>query len=122
MLRTFLLLAEAPAENAQSPTTGFTSMLLPMVAIAMLAYFILIRPMKRQEQERQSLISNLKKNDEVITSGGLIGIVASIKEKGDEVTLKVDESANVRIRVTKNSIVRVVNKDEPSKELKEGSA
>jgi preprotein translocase subunit YajC len=95
-------------------------MLLPMVAIAFLFYFLMIRPMRKQEQERQTLLSSLKKNDRVVTSGGLIGTVASIKEKEDEVTLKVDESGNVRLRVTKGSIVRVLGGEESSKE-KEGN-
>jgi len=91
-------------------------MLLPMAAIAVVFYFLMIRPARRQEQERQNMLSNLKKNDRVVTSGGLIGIIASIKDKEDEVTLKVDESSNVRLRVTKGSIVRVVASEESAKE------
>ena len=64
----------------------------------------------------------MKKNDKVITSGGLIGIVAAIKDKEDEVTLKVDESSNVRLRVTKSSIVRIIQPEEAGKEQKEGGA
>jgi preprotein translocase subunit YajC len=78
--------------------------------------------MKRQEQERKTLLSALKKNDKVVTSGGIIGIVASVKEKEDEVMLKVDESSNVRLRVTRSSIVRIVGGDEAAKEQKEGGA
>jgi preprotein translocase subunit YajC len=79
---------------------------------------LMIRPMKKQEQQRQALLSNVKRNDKVVTSGGLIGIVAAIKEKEDEITLRVDESSNVRLRVLKSSIVRVIT-DEASKDAKE---
>jgi len=121
MLQLIQLLAEAPAEGGPSSGSGLTGMLLPMVAIAVLFWFLMIRPMRKQEQERQSLLSTMKKNDKVVTSGGLIGIIASIKEKEDEVTLKVDESSNVRVRVTKGSIVRILSGEEP-KEQKEGNA
>jgi len=90
--------------------------------MGVLFWFFMIRPMKRQEQERKALLSALKKNDKVVTSGGIIGIVASVKEKEDEVMLKVDESSNVRLRVTRSSIVRIVGGEEAAKEQKEGGA
>jgi len=120
MLQLILLLAEAPAEGGQGGAGGLTTMLLPMVAIAFVFWFLMIRPMRKQEQERQSLLASMKKNDKVVTSGGLYGTVISIKDKEDEVTLKVDESSNVRVRVTKGSIVRILSGEE-SKEQKDGS-
>jgi preprotein translocase subunit YajC len=88
--------------------------LAPFVLIAVFFYFILIAPMKRQEKQRQALVANLKKNDKIINSGGIIGIVESIKEKENEVVLKGG------LRVTKASIVQVVTEEAP-KEQKEGS-
>jgi preprotein translocase subunit YajC len=84
-----------------------------------LGYFLLFRPVQKQERERKALVSALKKNDKVLTSGGIIGIVAAIKEKDDEVQLRIDDSSNVRLRVTKSSIVRVLNRD--AEETKEES-
>jgi preprotein translocase subunit YajC len=110
------LLADAAPDTAPNPTGGSLTMLLPMVAIAVVFYFLMIRPARNQEKKRQEMLSNLKKSDRVVTSGGLIGIIASIKDKEDEVTLKVDESSNVRLRVTKGSIVRVMDSEEPAKE------
>jgi preprotein translocase subunit YajC len=103
------LLAQAEGQPQGSTLLTF----LPLIAIVFVGYFLLMRPMRRQEKERQALLAALKKNDKVITSGGLIGIVANIKD--DEVTLKVDESSNVRLRVTKGSVVRVVREEEPPK-------
>jgi preprotein translocase subunit YajC len=114
MLSHLLLLAAQTSEPQAQSNLLFT--LLPFLIIGAIGWFLLIRPMKRQEQERQALLTALKKNDKVVTSGGIIGIVASIKEKEDEVTLKVDESSNVRLRVTKSSIVRILGGEEPSKE------
>jgi preprotein translocase subunit YajC len=111
MLAQLLLLAQADQGQGNILFTLF-----PFLIIGLLGWFLMIRPMKRQEHERQALLSALKKNDKVVTSGGIIGIVASIKEKEDEVTLKVDESSNVRLKVTKGSIVRILGGDEASKE------
>jgi preprotein translocase subunit YajC len=116
MLFAMLLAAEAAEQG--SPLTQMLIMFLP---IMVLFYFLIMRPGRQQEKQRQALIAALKKNDKVITSGGIIGIVANIKEKEDEVTLRVDEGSNTRLRVTKSSIVRVVV-DEPAKEQKEGGS
>ena len=121
MLSHLLLLAQQPADPSAAPQGNLLFSLFPLLIILALGWFLMVRPMKRQEHERQQLLAALKKNDKVVTSGGLIGIIASIKEKDDEVTLKVDESSNVRVRVTKSSIVRVLNAPaESSKEAKPG--
>jgi len=85
---------------------------LPFIAIAALFYFLMIAPMKRQEKQRQALVSTLKKNDKIINSGGIIGIVESVKEKENEVVLKGG------LRVTKASIVQVVTEEAQQKEGK----
>jgi preprotein translocase subunit YajC len=110
LFATFLLLAEAQGEGqAGPPGGGLPGLLITLLPIMVLFYFLIIRPGKRQEQERQAMLSAVKKNDRVVTSGGLIGTVAAIKDNEDEVTLRVDESSNVRLRVTKSSIVRVLS-------------
>jgi preprotein translocase subunit YajC len=84
--------------------------------IAVFFYFMIIRASSREKQQRQAMISALKKDDEVITSAGIIGKIAMIKDKEDEVALKVDDAGSVRLRVLKSSIVRVLPKKEPAKE------
>jgi preprotein translocase subunit YajC len=122
MFELFFLFADNPPDAATPPGGNTLGFLFPMLAIGALFYFLMVRPMRKQEQERQSLISSLKKNDKVVTSGGIIGVVAAIKEKEDEITLKVDENSNVRLRVTKGSIARVISGEEPGKDAKEGGA
>jgi preprotein translocase subunit YajC len=80
---------------------------LPLVLLFALFYFLMIRPMQKQRKEQESLLSALKKNDEVVTSGGILGTVWSIKEGGEEVTLKLE--GDTKIRVLKSSIVRILN-------------
>jgi preprotein translocase subunit YajC len=123
MLFALQLLADQAADPAQAQP-GFNPLqFAPLIIIFILFYFFMIRaPMKRQEAERKNLYTTLKKNDKVVTSAGIIGIVSSIKENEDEVTLKVDESSNVRLRVLKSSIQRILSGDEPPKDDNKGNS
>jgi len=110
MLVLLITLAEAGQE-----APGWSSF-MPIILMVLLGYFLLFRPMQRQERERQAMVAGLKKKDRVITSGGIIGVVDSIKEGGDEVSLRIDENSPVRLRVTKGSIVRVLTADDGGKD------
>ena len=80
--------------------------LLPIILIFVIFYFLLIRPQKKQQDEHRKMIASLKKNDEVITSGGIHGTITNVKEH--TVTLKVDD--NVKVEVQKNSIASMKRK------------
>ncbi|QDT46225.1 preprotein translocase subunit YajC [Symmachiella dynata] len=92
----------APAADAEQNPYWW----LPLVAIGVLFYFMMIRPQKREQAKRQSLLDSLKKNDKVVTIGGIIGTIAAISPDSDEVTVKVDE--NTRMRFRRSSIQQVV--------------
>ena len=80
--------------------------LMPVIFIFIIFYFLLIRPQKKTQDELKKMIAALKKNDEVVTSGGIHGTVVNIKES--VVTLKVDDS--VKIDVEKSCIARMKRK------------
>ena len=61
------------------------------------------------------MLGGVKKNDRVVTTGGIYGVVANVHREADEVTMKVDETTNTKLRVTLSSIARVLG-DEPSDE------
>jgi preprotein translocase subunit YajC len=114
----YLLMAQQGVPFFQDP------MFMGLILCVMLFYFMILRPSRRQQQELRSMLASLKKNDEVLAAGGIIGTVVNIKEKAigneDEVTLKVDD--RVRLRVLRSSIVRILSKaGEPSEQLKETS-
>ena len=71
---------------------------------------------RRQEKERQSMITNLKKNDEVLTIAGIYGTVVSVNETKDEIVVKVDDGT--RLRMTKASIHRNISGEEAAKAAK----
>lgn len=107
----WLLAVDEP--KAAPPGGGF-EMFLPFIAVAVLFYFLLIRPQRKEQSTREAMLAALKKNDKVVTIGGMIGTVANISSDGQEVTLKVDD--NTRIKMIRSSIQRVVSETaEPEK-------
>ena len=92
------------------------SMVVPFVAIAVLWYFLLLRPQRREKTKRAEILKELKKNDRVVTIGGMVGTVANISQDGREVTLKVDD--NTRITMLRNSIQGPYQKGDEQKDSK----
>ena len=112
-LPTFLVLAQQNADVAEGTAEvpeGMAMLIrfLPFIVIGLLFYFILLRPDRRKRQELETMLSQLKKNDRVVTVGGIFGTVVQAPQGAEDVTLKVDESSNTRIRVLRSSISRVL--------------
>ena len=76
---------------------------------------MLIRPQRREQSRRQDMLAAVKKNDRIVTIGGVYGIVTNVNREADEVTIKVDEATNTKLRITLSSIGRVLG-DGPSDE------
>jgi len=74
--------------------------LLPLLLIFVIFYFLLIRPQKSREKVHQKMLSNLNKNDDIVTTGGIHGTIVGVKEK--TLILRVDE--NVKIEIEKNCV------------------
>ena len=102
-----ILLAEG---NAANPFAQF-GFLGPIVIIGILFYFMLIRPEKRKQADIQRMQQELKKNDRVVTIGGIVGVVVNTQQGSDEVTIRIDENTNTRIRVVRSAVSRVVSSD-----------
>ncbi len=83
---------------------------VPFALLIGVFYFLIIRPQQQKQKEHRTMLANLKKNDEVVTSGGLHGRVMAIAD--DVVTLEI--AANVRVRVSRPQIASVVNPPKPS--------
>ncbi len=83
----------------------------PWLAIGLLAYFMLMRPHQRERAEMKSMLDGLKKNQRVVTIGGIYGTVVTAEKGSEDVTLKVDENGNARIRVLRSAISRVIKED-----------
>jgi preprotein translocase subunit YajC len=87
---------------------------LPMLLIVLAAWILLYRPEREKQRRQQQLLAALKKNDRVITTSGIYGMVANVDRDADRVTIKIDESTNSKLTVTLASIARVTDAPEPS--------
>jgi len=87
---------------------GGLQLLTIWLPIGLLFYWLLIRPQQREKRQRQAMLGALKKNDRVITAGGIYGVVTNVHREADEVTIKVDEASNTKLRMTLGSIARVL--------------
>ncbi len=76
---------------------------VPLIFIFVVFYFFLIRPQQKKQKEHQQMINDLKKNDEVVTSGGIHGTIVNVKEK--TFVVRVDE--NAKLEIDKNAIAYV---------------
>ena len=76
--------------------------------IGVLFWFLLIRPQQKERAKMAKMLAGIKKNDRVVTAGGIYGVVTNVHREADEVTIKVDESTNTKLRVTLSSVARVL--------------
>jgi preprotein translocase subunit YajC len=106
-------------QPAPSPMSGLF-MLWPVAVMVALYVLIVHRPQKREQAVRQDMLSNLKKNDHVLLNCGIFGVVTNIRPEADEVTIRVDESSNTKLRVTRGSVARVIT-DEPAEKIEGGT-
>lgn len=81
-------------------------MLIPMIAIFAIMYFLIIRPQNKRQKELAARVSGLKTGDKVVTTGGIHGIVANVRE-GATLSLKIAD--NVKIEVDKSAIAAIEN-------------
>jgi preprotein translocase subunit YajC len=90
----------------------FQILLLSMMGIFFFAWIFLIRPARRQEQERQQMVSGLQKGDEILTTSGIYATVVSISDKKDELVLR---SEDTKLRVVRAAIHRNFSAEERAK-------
>ena len=99
--------ATGTTTQTQRPGGYFNLVLIGMMFVVM--YLLLFRGPRKKQQQHKQMVQSLEKNDRVRTIGGIIGTVVDVK--GDEVTLKVDESNNTKIKVASSAIGKNLSKD-----------
>src|SRR6056297_2906522 len=85
--------------------------LIPFILIFVIMYFLLIRPQQKKVKEHKSMVEGLRRGDQVVTQGGLIGKVSKVKDDNE---LEVEVADNVRVRVVRQTITQVLSKTEPA--------
>ncbi|SMX32319.1 preprotein translocase subunit YajC [Octadecabacter ascidiaceicola] len=84
---------------------------IPLILIFGIMYFLLIRPQQQKLKQHAAMVEALRRGDQVVTAGGLIGKVSKVKDDGE---VEVELAADVKVRVVKSTIAQVLNKTEPA--------
>ena len=87
--------------------------LVPLILIFGIMYFLLIRPQQEKLKEHQMMVQALRRGDQIITQGGIMGKVTKVKDDSNEVEVEI--ASGVNVRVIRSTIATVVNKTEPAK-------
>ena len=98
-------ISDALAQSDAAASGGFISF-LPMIALFVIFYFLLIRPQQKRQKEHRAMVAELAKGDEVVTMGGVLGKITKVDE--NFITLEVNKG--VEIRVQKVSIQAMMPK------------
>lgn len=98
----------AGAAGAGSAVASF----LPLVLIFAIMYFLLIRPQQKKMKDLKAMVDGLRRGDQVLTQGGIIGKVVKV---GDDGILEVEIAEGVKVKIPRHTISQVMNKTEPAK-------
>jgi len=96
-------MAPAPDAGGQSGAAGGLMQFFPLILIFVIFYFLIIRPQQKRAKDQREMLSNLKKGDKIVTTGGIYGLIDSLTDK--TVTVKIAE--NVKIRVERAAVARL---------------
>jgi preprotein translocase subunit YajC len=107
-----MFVTPAYAQAAGGAGSAFASF-VPLILIFAIMYFLLIRPQQKKLKEHQAMVAALRRGDQVVTQGGLIGKVVKVKEDGSN-EVEVEIADNVKVRVIKTTIAQVLSKTEPA--------
>ena len=91
---------------------GQFAQFIPLILIFVIFYFFLIRPQQKRVKEHKTMVAGLKRGDEVITSGGIIGIVDRVMDD-DRIEVKISE--NVKVQIIRSTITSLLKKEEIKK-------
>ena len=100
------------AQAAGGGASAFTGgMFIPMILVLGIMYFVMIRPQQKKLKQHNEMIEALRRGDQVITQGGIIGKVSKVTDDGK---LEIEIADGVKVRVIKSTIAQVLSKTEPA--------
>lgn len=100
-----------PAYAQDAGAAGGLISIIPFILIFVIMYFLLIRPQQKKLKEHQAMVSNLRRGDQIVTQGGVIGKISKVKEDGE---LEVEIAEGVKVRLIKSTVTTVLSKTEPA--------
>lgn len=92
---------------------GGLGFFLPAMLVVMVLYVMLMtRPQAKENAKTSESLANLKKNDRVVTAGGIVGTVVNNRPDAEYLTIRIDDTTNTRMQILKQSVVRVLKDDD----------
>lgn len=104
-----MFITPAYAQSVGGDQPSILISFLPLIAVFAIFYFLVIRPQQRKVKDHQAKISAVRRNDTVVTSGGLRGKVTKLLDNGD---LEVEIAKGIKVKVVKHMLADVVSKTE----------
>jgi preprotein translocase subunit YajC len=116
-----MFISEAYAQAAAPAAGGLENLqqFLPLVLIFVVFYFLLLRPQQKKMKAHREMVTQLRRGDRVLTSGGILGQITKVL---NETEVQVEIAEGVRVRVARSAISEVLAKTEPAGGAKEGAA
>lgn len=109
-LLTILAQADPGSPPASPPPSGFGGLfsnpLVPIILVVLVFYFFVFRGQRRDRRRREDMLANVRKNDHVVTVGGLMGTVVAVRDQ--EITVKIDESSNTKVNLARWAVKTVI--------------
>lgn len=116
-----MFISEAYAQAAAPAAGGLENLqqFLPLVLIFVVFYFLLLRPQQKKMKAHREMVTQLRRGDRVLTSGGILGQITKVLNDAE---VQVEIAEGVRVRVARSAISEVLTKPEPVGGAKEGAA
>jgi preprotein translocase subunit YajC len=108
-----MFITPAYAQGTGGGSSDLLISLFPFILVFVIIYFLMIRPQQKRVKEHQAMINAVRRGDEIVTAGGIVGKVTKVSE-GDEIQVEIAEG--VRVRLVKGTITTVRSKTEPAPE------
>ena len=109
------MITPAFAQGATSAAGGadIALQVVPFVLIFVIMYFLILRPQQRRVKEHQNMVKNVRRDDTVVTTGGIVGRVTKVADDASEIEVEI--APNVRVKVVRTMIAEVRVKGAPVK-------
>jgi preprotein translocase subunit YajC len=100
-----------PAYAQDAGAGGAIASFIPLILIFAIMYFLLIRPQQKRVKDHAKMVQALRRGDQIVTQGGIVGKVTKVKEDGE---LEVEIADGVKVRVVRSTVAQVLTKTEPA--------
>lgn len=107
-----MFITPAYAQAAGGATASPIFQFLPLILIFVIMYFLMIRPQQKKLKDHKAMVEALRRGDQIVTQGGIIGKVNRVKEGENEIEVEIAEG--VKVRIVRSTIVQVLSKTEPA--------